>query len=100
MAIWNKTKADTTEEDAALIAYADVDDQNSYADSQFRQAAASGIPLHGYRLDFLAYRGTKECASDHAPLCGAIWSCWQASSTWGATCIQRLLAGRGRQRRT
>ena len=47
----------STEEDAALIAYADVDDQNSYADSHFRQAAASGIAVAGYRLDFLAYRG-------------------------------------------
>jgi hypothetical protein len=90
----------TSEEDAALIAYADVDGQNSYADAQFRQAAASGIPLHGYRLDFLAYRGTKD-ARLAMRLCMALFEAAGRPVQRGAPRVfSEFLQGRGRQRRT
>jgi hypothetical protein len=48
------------EEGDALIAYANVDDQNSYADSHYWQAFASGIAVANFRQDFLAYRGAND----------------------------------------
>jgi hypothetical protein len=89
----------STEEGAALIAYANVDDQNSYADSRYWQAIASGIAVAGFRTDFLAYRGSNDA---RLTIC-LYMALWEAAGRPGKRDKNRVfrdfLQRRERQRR-